>query len=192
MKILNSIRKTKKQPPAAKDPKNWIEVKIKNDGDDSPAEILMMEPIGSDPWSGQGLTAKMFKDALSQVPKHKAIDLVVNSKGGDVHEGMAIKSMLDEWPNRTTCNIVGIAASTASWIPMGCDEIRCSRNSQMFVHDAIALGYGNAEDLRKTADELDKTSDQIAGMYADKSGKGQRTMRQLMQQETLLTGEEAE
>lgn len=161
-----------------------------NDGDE-PAVVMLYDTIGGDPWGGRGVTAADFKKVLDEV-KGKDLDLRLNSKGGDVHEGLAIKHMLDQWPGKVTCTIDGVAASTASWIPMGCDEVRASKNSQIFIHDAMAFGMGNAEDLRKTADNLDKTSDQIAGMYAEKTGKGVRTMRQMMRDETLLTGEEAE
>lgn len=189
-RVVNSV---KGQRAKARAPENWIKLQIKNDAaDGDAAEILMYEPIGSDPWEGGGLTAKNFKSVLDQVPKGKDLHIRINSRGGDVHEGMAIKNLLDEYPGKVTCTIDGVAASTASWIPMGCDEIRASKNSQMFIHDAMSFGMGNAEEFRKAADDLDKTSDQIAGMYAEKTGKGLRTMRQMMKNETLLTGEEAE
>lgn len=156
-----------------------------------PAVLMIYDAIGKDPWSGCGMSAKDFASALNEV-KGRDLHIRINSKGGDVHEGMAIKSMLDEWPGKVVCTIDGIAASTASWIPMGADEVRASKNSQVFIHDALAFGMGNAEDFRKTADDLDKISDQIAGMYAERTGKRVDTMRKLMKDETLLTGQEAE
>ena len=168
-----------------------LEVRWNEAEEEQPVEVMLYDTIGGDPWGGKGVTAEGFRNGLKDVPRTRDLHLRVNSHGGDVHEGMAIKTCLDEWPKRVVATIDGVAASTASWIPMGCDEVRASKDSQMFIHDAIACGFGNAEDLRKTADALDKTSDQIAGMYAAKSGKGQRTMRQLMRDETLLTGQEA-
>ena len=158
----------------------------------APAELMVYENIGSDPWDGKGLTATDFKEALGAIPKDRDLHLRVNSRGGDVHEGMAIKSMIDEWPKGKVATIDGIAASTASWMILGCDEVRAFPHSQMFIHDAIGMCWGNAEEMESTAGDLDKTSNQIAGLYATKTGKGVRTMRQLMQDETLMTGEEAE
>jgi ATP-dependent protease ClpP protease subunit len=155
------------------------------------AEIMVYDVIGSDPWGGRGLTAEMFRNALKEIPRERELHVRVNSRGGDVHEGMAIKNCLDEWPKKVTATIDGVAASTASWMILGADQVRAPKTSQMFIHDAMGLAMGNAEEMRSLADSLDKTSDQIAGIYADKTGKGVRTMRQMMKEETLLTGEEA-
>jgi ATP-dependent protease ClpP protease subunit len=157
---------------------------------EDPAEILIYEDIGKDPWTGNGMTAADFKKALD-LCKGKAINIRVNSPGGMVDEGMAIKSLIDEWPQKVTCTIDGIAASTASWMCLGADEVKAPKHAQIFIHDAIAFCYGNAEQLQKTADDLDKCSDQIAGMYADKNGKSAKEMRDLMKQETLMTAQEA-
>jgi ATP-dependent protease ClpP protease subunit len=157
-----------------------------------PVEILIYDAIGKDPWDGKGMSASDFRNALAQVPRDRDLNLRVNSKGGDVHEGMAMMNALNEWPNNVIATIDGVAASTASWMILAADEVRSYKNSQVFIHDAIACGYGNAEDLRNTADKLDTTSNQIAGMYADKTGESVEDMRQMMKDETLMTGEEAE
>lgn len=170
---------------------------IEVSNDDKPAEqieMLVYDAIGKDPWTGGGVTCSEMRKMLNDIcpAKDRELHLRINSKGGDVHEGMAIKNMLDEWPKDVYATIDGVAASTASWIPLNCKEVRAFKNSQVFIHDAIGYGGGNADDFRDFADKLDKTSDQIAGMYADATGKGKRTMRAMMQDETLLTGEEAE
>jgi ATP-dependent protease ClpP protease subunit len=186
MKIFNSLKSKGKAAD-----QSWLQLRMTNDAS-TPAEILMYEPIGKDPWGESGISSKNFKAILDQVPKDRELHIRINSRGGDVYEGFTIKSMLDEWPSKVTCTIDGVAASTASWVCAGCDEVKASRNSQMFLHDAMTIGMGNAADLRKAADMLDTTSDQIAGIYSEKCGKGVRTMRQMMKDETLLTGEEAE
>lgn len=160
-----------------------------------PVEIMVYDTIGSDPWSDGGITAEDFRKALNEAPRDRELHVRVNSKGGDVHEGMAMRNALSEWPKKVMTTYDGIAASTSSWAfspNRNGDEVRAHRSSQVFIHDALTFGFGNASDLRKAADQLETTSDQIAAMYADKTGKGVRTMRQHMKDETLLTGEEAE
>jgi ATP-dependent protease ClpP protease subunit len=160
-----------------------------------PVEVLIYDTIGSDPWGDGGISSEDFKKTLDTVPKNRALHIRVNSKGGDVHEGLAMRNLLAQWPKNIITTIDGIAASTSSWAfspNREGDEVRAPRASQMFIHDAIAFGFGNAEDLIKTANDLEKTSDQIAAMYADKTGKSKKAMRQMMKDETLLTGEEAE
>ena len=169
-----------------------------NDADKAmETEVLCYDTIGKDPWSGGGITAQDFRKALDEAPVDRDLNVRVNSKGGDVHEGLAIQSSLQAWKAKTNKKVIttidGVAASTASWCSVAVsDEVRAYKSSQMFVHDAMAFDYGNAADLRKTADDLDKTSDQIAGMYADKSGKSKKNWRDKMRDETLMTGEEAE
>lgn len=169
-----------------------IQVQFNKAAEDAePATIQIYEDIGEDPWSGQGMTAKDFSDALADIPRGKALDLRINSAGGSVWEGMAIKALLDEWPGRKTASIDGMAASVASWLPMAVDEIRAPKHAQMFIHDAWAIVAGNSGDLRKTADDLDKTSGQIADMYARKTGMSSGEAREMMKVETLMTAEEA-
>jgi ATP-dependent protease ClpP protease subunit len=179
--------------------KKWVffnqvlEIVFNSDKKDEPAEILLYDIIGKDPWTGRGVTGDDFKAALDEIPRDRDILLRINSKGGDVHEGMTIKNLLEEWPKNVFAVIDGIAASTSSWIPCNCKEVRARKDSQMFIHDAMAFGGGNADDLRAAADRLDKTSDQIAGMYAEKCGKSVKEMRDLMRNKggTLFTGQEA-
>jgi ATP-dependent protease ClpP protease subunit len=159
--------------------------------DETPVELMIYEDIGDDPWSAGGFTAKDFVDALKDIKSTRALDIRINSAGGSVWEGLAIKTRIDEWKGKKTASIDGMAASVASWLPMSVDEIRAPKHSQMFIHDAWGMTMGNAADMRTSANELDKTSDQIAEMYANRTGMSQTECRDLMKTGTLMTGEEA-
>lgn len=159
---------------------------------DEPAEIMLYDEIGRDPWTGEGITASDFKKALDAItPRGRQINLRINSPGGLVSEGLAIHNLILAYPGKCVAIIDGIAASTASFIPMACDEIHASKNSQMFIHDAWGMCVGPAADMESAADDLNTCSDQIAGMYADKNGKSISDMRAMMRDETLMTGETA-
>lgn len=162
-----------------------------NKTDDSPVEVMVYQDIGDDPWSGaEGFTAKDFSDALKDIPNTRALDIRINSAGGSVWEGLAIKTRLDEWKGRKTASIDGMAASVASWLPMSVDEIRAPRHAQMFIHDAWGICSGNAEDMFSQGADLDKTSQQIAGMYASKAGGTADEWRARMKANSLFTAEE--
>ena len=45
------------------------------------------------------------------------------------------------------------------------------RNAQLMIHDAWGLCVGNAQDMRDLSSRLDKISDNIASVYAAKSGR---------------------
>ena len=162
-------------------------------GSMEPVEMMIYGDIGEDPWTGAGLTAKAFADSLNGIPKTRPLDIRINSAGGEVWEGMAIKSLLDEWQGRKTCSIDGMAASVASWLPMACDEIRAPRHAQMFIHDAWGMTMGNAAAHLDAAGDLEKTSQQISEIYATKGNKTAKQFRDMMTDGngTLFTAEEA-
>lgn len=161
--------------------------------DETPVEVMVYQDIGDDPWSGnEGFTAKIFSDALKDIPKTRALDMRINSAGGSVWEGLAIKTLLNEWQGKKTASIDGMAASVASWLAMDKSiELRAPRHAQMFIHDAWGMCMGNAEDMRAQAADLDTTSQQIAQIYADKSGKTVDECRSLMKANSLFTAEMA-
>src|ERR1041385_3632347 len=117
-------------------PKTKIAVSFKNEVATEPAEIRIYSEIGKDPWSDEGFSADDFANALAGIPRNRELSIRINSAGGNVWDGMAIKTLLDEWPAKKRAMIDGVAASTASWIPLGCDEIKMAAHGQMFIHDA--------------------------------------------------------
>lgn len=171
--------------------KGKISVQFNREKDDEPVTIQIYEEIGEDPWSGSGFTAKDFADALSDVPRSRAIDVRINSPGGMVWDGLAIKTLFDEWPAKKTASIDGMAASVASWFMMGADEIRAPKHAQMFIHPAWGMAVGFADDMRKLANDLDKSTEQIGDIYSRKTGMSRSECLDLMKSETLMTAEEA-
>ncbi len=158
---------------------------------DDPAEIMICDDIGKDPWSGEGVTVKDIRETLNSItPKTRPLNFLVNSPGGSVTEGCAIRNILEEWAGDITKTIIGVAASTASWcIPA--DNVRAYKNSQIFMHRSMCFVGGNVDDLGQAIAYLTTTDEQIAEMYADQSGKPAAEMMDLMKNETLLTGQQA-
>lgn len=162
------------------------------------SEMLVHDSIGKDPWTGGGITSADFSKALNELPEDRPLRIMVNSKGGDVWHGFAMKNSLLEWKNKTgqkiSTVVTGIAASTSSWaFQSASDEVEAYTSCQIFMHDAMSFDYGNAKAKRQQADNLEKTSDQIAQMYSERTGKSKKAMREMMQNGsgTLLTGKEA-
>jgi ATP-dependent protease ClpP protease subunit len=149
------------------------------------AEIWIYDEIGM--W---GITAGDFVAQLSQV-EADAIDLHVNSPGGDVYDGIAILNALRSHPADVTTYVDGIAASIASVIAMGGNQIIMARNSQMMIHDAFGLCVGDAATMRETADMLDKASDNIADVYNARAGGGIALWRSRMKNTTWYSADEA-
>ena len=155
------------------------------------AVMRLYDPVDS--WGEYwGVSAKEFVTALDDLPDNiEEIRLHINSPGGEVWDGIALLNALRSHQARVVAVVDGIAASAASFIACGADEVVMARNSQMMIHDAWGLCVGNAEDMRELADMLDKISDNIASIYAEKAGGDPADWRAVMSRETWYSAEEA-
>jgi ATP-dependent protease ClpP protease subunit len=150
------------------------------------AVIYVYDEIGY--W---GTTAGDLVNELSQLQGVTAIDLHINSPGGEVFEGIAIYNCLRAHPAEITVYVDGIAASIASVIAMAGDRIVMGPHSQMMIHEGSGLCIGDADEMRKMADLLDFQSDNIAGVYAARAGGTVEEWRARMRTETWYTAETA-
>lgn len=166
-------------------PREWF--RITNKADARSAEVDILDEIGS--W--YGVTAKDFAAQLSALDVDD-IHLRINSPGGDVFDGVAIMNTLRQHKAKVHADVVGIAASAASFIAVGgADDVHMSAGSMLMVHDASGLVWGNAQDMHETATVLDTISDNIAAIYAGKAGGSTREWRDIMRAETWYTAADA-
>ena len=158
---------------------------------DGVATLRLYDPIDS--WGGDwGVSAKELAATLDALPEDTSeIRLHVNSPGGEVFEGVAILNMLRQHKARVVVIVDGLAASAASFLAAGVDELIMGQNSQLMIHDAWGLGIGNAADLRELAGRLDHLSDNIASIYAAKAGGEVGDWRAAMLAETWYSADEA-
>jgi HK97 family phage major capsid protein len=153
-------------------------------------EIYIYEEIGEG-WFG-GLSARQFaKDIEERGDTVTKITLHINSPGGDTFDGNAIYNILKQHKARVVVYVEGIAASIASIIAMAGDEIYIAENALMMVHNPWTYSIGYAEDLRKTADLLDKIRGTLVKTYARRTGLKEDKIVELMNAETWINSDEA-
>ena len=153
---------------------------------DETAHVYIYDEIGY--W---GNSAADFVEDLKSITA-ATIVMHVNSPGGDVFDGMAIMNGFRNHSAYVRAEVDGIAASAASFIIQAADHIAVMPGGQLMIHDASGVIYGNAEEMRMLADELDRCSDTIAEVYATRSGKDtQKEWRDRMRKTSWYTGEEA-
>jgi len=119
------------------------------------------------------------------------IDVHINSPGGDVYDGLAIYHAIKHSQATVNTHVDGLAASAASFIAMAGKEIIVGRNSRMMIHDASTMAYGNAQDMRETAEWLDEESDNIADIYAQRAGGEASAWRETMKGEQWYSSDQA-
>jgi ATP-dependent Clp endopeptidase proteolytic subunit ClpP len=151
----------------------------------STAAVWIYDEIGE--W---GVTAADFVKDLQSITA-KSIDLHINSPGGNVFDGVAIYNALRNHPATVNVVVDGLAASAASFIAQAGDTVSMERTAQMMIHDAHGVALGNAGVMREMADLLDKASDNIAGIYAARSGKPAEFWRAEMLREPWYSADEA-
>jgi len=137
-----------------------------------------------------GINAEDFVKALNEI-KSSTIHIRLNSPGGDVFDGTSIVNAIRQHKSKVVAHVDGLAASMASVIAISADEVVMSENAFLMIHDPWSMVAGNAAELRKYADLLDKVGDNIAKTYMDKSGKDREEVLALMAAETWFTAEEA-
>lgn len=153
-------------------------------------EILMYDEIGEDPWFGTGISAKTFAEDLNSIDTDE-IHLRINSPGGNVFEGIAMLNAVRRHKAKVTVFVDGLAASAASIVAMGGDEVVMSRNAELMIHDAWGIAIGNADEMQKMANDLGRASDNLASAYADKAGGDVAQWREAMKAETWFSDKEA-
>ncbi|MDP5648153.1 Clp protease ClpP [Pseudomonas aeruginosa] len=160
-------------------------------GDNPDSTITIYEPIGYDWWTGEGVTAKRIAGALRSIGSDVDVTVNINSPGGDVFEGLAIYNLLREHKGKVTVNIIGLAASAASFIAMAGDEIRIGRAAFLMIHNAWLIAMGNRNDLREIADWLEPFDMTLADIYAQRTGIDIDDIVKQMDAETWIGGREA-
>lgn len=119
------------------------------------------------------------------------IHVHINSYGGEVAEGLAIYNMLRQHKAKVITYCDGFACSIASVVFMAGDERIMNNASLLFIHNAWTKATGNANDLRKTAEDLDKITSASIKAYMEHVNITEEKLKELLDEETWLTAQEA-
>lgn len=157
---------------------------------DQPDTISIFDVIGTDWWTGEGVTAKRISGALRSIGT-KPVTVSINSPGGDMFEGLAIYNLLREHPAEVTVKVMGLAASAASIIAMAGDRIEVGLGSFLMIHNAWGAVVGNRHDWRAAADVFEQYDAAMADIYAARTGQPVKEVARMMDAETFMRASEA-
>lgn len=163
--------------------RNWYNVKAATGGGN--ALLTVHDDVGA-----YGVSAKDFLNDL-RAADGPEIDVEINSPGGDVFAGLAIFNGLRASGKKVNVKVIGLAASAASLIAMAGDTIEMPENTFMMVHNPWSFAMGGSEDMRATADMLDKVAASLVTTYANRTGKSHDEITALLDAETWMTAQEA-
>lgn len=171
-------------------PKKWYAIQASDDT--GRVSVAVCGYIGE--W---GLTDAQFiaelDAALAQSPAREVL-VAINSRGGEVDHALSIFNHLRALAKdgkRIVVRVDGIAASAASIVAMAGDEIVMPANTLMMVHAPWTWAAGDAEQLRREADVLERFESAMIETYVARTGKSEAELRAMLAEDTWMTAQEA-
>jgi ATP-dependent Clp protease protease subunit len=161
------------------------------------AEIDIFGDIDS--WWGYNLNQLRYE--LYAIQSNE-LTVNISTYGGDVFEALAIGGVLESLQKNVTTIGYGVVASAGTVILLAGKKRKMAANSFFMIHNPTAMAGGEASEMRKTADLLDKIQSQLVDIYVtaiEKSGKlidGDREatakkVTKWVENETWFTADEA-
>lgn len=156
------------------------------------ADIYIFGDITSWEWFDNDVSSYTLSKELQELGDDiEVINVHINSYGGEVAEGLAIYNMLRNHKARVRTYCDGFACSIASVIFMAGDERIMNNASLLMVHNAWIYTVGNADQLRKDADDLDKITQASIEAYKSRVNITEDEIKELLDNETWILPTEA-
>lgn len=156
--------------------------------DEMPIDWQTGEPI-----EGLYIALDKFIKDLDVYKNKKNITIHLNSVGGSLTAGLAIKNRLSQLPGNVVTICDALAASAAGIILQGGKTRLVFPGSQVMIHGASSFlfGYYQVQDLTKISNMLKAANKTVVDVYVEKTGKDAAYIKNLMDKETWMTGQEA-
>ena len=149
-------------------------------------------------WGIRAISGAMVKDGLRDAKKDGAtsLELRINSPGGNVFVAQECQLALAEFKTRDggaipLATVEAICASAATMFAIVAARIEIAPIAAWLVHFPAVGVFGNADDLRESADMLDRIGNGIVSQYVKRTGLAESAVREQMAKDALLFGEEA-
>ena len=157
----------------------------------SEANLTIYGDITSWPWLESDVSSYNLSQRLAALGDVSRINVFINSYGGEVGEGVAIYNELKRHKAKVVTYCDGFACSIASVIFMAGDERIMNDASALMVHNAWTSAAGNANELRKAADDIEKLNQLSLTAYKTHFKGSDEELQALLDGETWLLPEEA-
>jgi len=143
------------------------------------ARIKIFGIIGGS-WLSDGVTAKQFLHELELAGDVGGIEVLLDSPGGSVSDGLTIYDALRNHPAKVTTNVIGVAASMASVLMLAGDVRQIAENGRVMVHRATGSVNGTHEEMTRYAEILKQNEDRIVEIYTARTAQTEKAMRTMM------------
>lgn len=162
-----------------------------SDDSNEPLDMLLQEPIGYNPQTGEGISANRFGQVLNGVKKGRVVNLLINTMGGAVDQGTAMHNMILARGNVHTV-VVGYAASMGAVIAQAGVTRKMMPGTMMIIHNPqAATGALDADQMEDMAGTLRKVKDSLVNLFAERSGTSRKKISDMMDATTMMDPDEA-
>ena len=172
-------------------PKIETKLEVKNETADT-ADLFLYGTIRQSCWwddENSCISANGVRNSLAGL-KGKTVNVHLNSPGGDVFESIAICNLLKQHDGTVNIYIDAMAGSGASLVATAGENVYMFSNSMQMIHNAWTIASGNAAELRKTADDLEKIDEAVAASYMSRFIGTKDELKKLLADESYLTADE--
>ena len=153
-------------------------------------DIFIYGDITSWEWYESDVSSYTLSKLIQESAAEEII-VRINSYGGEVSEGLAIYNSLKNHPAKVTTICDGFACSAASVVFMAGNERIMNDASLLMIHNAWTFASGNAAELRKAADDLEKISTAAANAYRAVMTIAEEELTKLLEEESWILPQEA-
>ncbi len=138
---------------------NHYQIKFANTAKANEIVVSIFSEISD--WWGYGLPQL----AYDLHGKSDPVRILLNSPGGDLTQGIAIRSFLSNYPGTVTVEVLGLAASSATIVATGADTVEINTGALYMIHNPATMSGGTADQLSSDAANLKKIEGEMAALY---------------------------
>jgi len=124
----------------------------------------------------------------------KPINIILNTPGGLVADGLAIYDLLKTIGQTTpiTITATGQCMSMGAIILQAANKRWATRHCAIGLHELSAANIGSFSKMEETQEEMEKTQDTLDDIVTDRTGMTRKKLKGLIKRrETVLTPDEA-
>ena len=168
--------------------------KAKNSSNKDTGELMIFGDIDNMKWWDEDVTPQDILKDLEDLGDISELKVKINSNGGSVFAGVTISNVINQYAKDNNVELIGyvmgLAASIASVIACSLPNLIMYPSSMLMIHNPISGIYGNANDFRKMADDLDSIRESLIITYQNKTDLTREEIIDMLDNETWLTSEQ--
>lgn len=137
-------------------------------------------------------TSQQFDKELKALGDVDTLNIRINSPGGLVNEAVAIRAMLIAHPAKKEITIEGNCLSAATLIAcIPGAHVKIAKGSLYMIHQPRVGAWGTVSDMLDAYNYLKKIEEDVADIYAERTGATPEEMREAMTPGTWYRAQEA-